>query len=156
MDQWFEEGEEVFGHPRDPYHRIDVLRTDRRVRITLEGELLAESERAMALFESNLPTRWYLPREDVVAALTPSDTITLCPYKGTASYYSVELDGGKDLVWVYEDPLPDALKIKDLLCFFNERVDVELDGELQERPVSPWSHGIGTKAANLAPAQTRG
>ena len=89
MDHWYEEDEEVFGHPRDPYHRIDVLKTDRHVRVSLGGELLAESDRAMALFESNLPTRWYLPREDVGATLSPSDTTTICPYKGTASYYSV-------------------------------------------------------------------
>ena len=156
MDHWLEEDEEVFGHPRDPYHRIDVLRSDRRVRISLEGEPLAESDRAMALFESNLPTRWYLPADDVIASLEPSDTTTLCPYKGIASYYSVPVGGGKDLIWVYEDPLPDAVKIKGLLCFFSERVDIELDGEPQERPESPWSHGVGTKALNAAPAQTRG
>jgi len=156
MDHWYEEDEEVFGHPRDPYHRIDVLKTDRHVRVSLGGELLGESDRAMALFESNLPTRWYLPREDVGATLSPSDTKTICPYKGTASYYSVGVEGGKDLIWIYEDPLPDAVKIKGLLCFFGERADIELDGELQERPESPWSHGVGSKAANLAPAQTRG
>jgi len=156
MDHWYEEDEEVFGHPRDPYHRIDVLKTDRHVRVSLGGELLGESDRAMALFESNLPTRWYLPREDVGATLSPSDTTTICPYKGTASYYSVGVEGGKDLIWIYEDPLPDAVKIKGLLCFFGERADIELDGELQERPESPWSHGVGSKAANLAPAQTRG
>ncbi len=156
MDHWFEEDEEVFGHPRDPYHRIDVRRTDRHVRISLDGELLAESDRATALFESNLPTRWYLPAGDVVASLEPSDTTTLCPYKGVASYYSVPADGGKDLIWLYEDPLPEAVQIKGLLCFFGERVDIELDGEPQERPESPWSHGVGTKALNAAPAQTRG
>jgi uncharacterized protein (DUF427 family) len=156
MDHWLEEDEEVFGHPRDPYHRIDVRRTDRHVRISLDGELLAESDRAMALFESNLPTRWYLPADDAVASLEPSDTTTMCPYKGIASYYSVAVDGGKDLIWVYEDPLPEALQIKGLLCFFGERVDIELDGELQERPESPWSHGVGSKALNAAPTVTRG
>lgn len=145
MDRWFEEDEEIFGHPRDPYHRIDVLRTDRHVRISLNGTLLAESDRAFALFESNLPPRWYLPADDVVAELERSDTVTLCPYKGKASYYSVGDE--KDVVWFYEDPLPDALKIKGLLCFFNERVDVELDGEHEERPESPWRHGVGSKAA---------
>ena len=90
-------------HPRDPYHRIDVVGTDRHIRISLDGELLAETDRAVALFESNLPPRWYIPREDVVAALEPSDTVTRCPYKGTASYYSV--NGAKDLVWYYDEPL---------------------------------------------------
>jgi uncharacterized protein (DUF427 family) len=157
MDAWFEEDEEIFGHPRDPYHRIDVRRTDRRIRITLDGELLAETTRASALFESNLPTRWYLPREDVRVALTPSDTTSICPYKGTASYHSVTLAGdvdGTDLVWFYPEPFPDASQIAGLVCFFNEKVDLELDGELQERPESPWSHGV--KSQNLPPVQTRG
>src|SRR5262249_17947663 len=83
VDQWFEEGEEVRVHPRDPYHRVDVRRTDRAIRVSLDGTLLAETSRAMALFETNLPVRWYIPREDIVASLVPSDTVTRCPYKGT-------------------------------------------------------------------------
>ncbi|MGB9183178.1 MAG: DUF427 domain-containing protein [Solirubrobacteraceae bacterium] len=154
MGRWLEEGEEIFGHPRDPYHRIDVRASDRHVRISLDGELLAETTRAMGLFESNLPARWYLPRDDIQVALEPSDTVTLCPYKGTAGYFSAA--GVDDLVWYYADPLDEAAKVKDLVCFFNERVDVELDGELQERPASPWSHGVKTEAQNAAPAQTRG
>ncbi len=159
MGRWMEEGEEIGVHPRDPYHRIDVISTDRHIRISLEGELLAETDRAMALFESNLPARWYLPREDVQAELEPRDTVTHCPYKGEAHYYSVKLaDGelGTDLVWYYADPLPEASRVAGLLCFFNERVDIELDGELQERPASPWSRGIKSEAQNAAPAQTRG
>jgi uncharacterized protein (DUF427 family) len=152
MDHWFEEDEEIFGHPRDPYHRIDVRRTDRHVRVSLDGSVLAESGRASALFESNLPTRWYLPREDVIAPLEPTETVTYCPYKGQASYYSVGSE--KDLVWVYEDPLPDALKVKDLVCFFNERVDLEVDGEPAERPETPWSHGVHSE--NAPAVQTRG
>ncbi len=143
MDQWLEEDEEIFGHPRDPYHRIDVLPTSRLVRISLEGELLAESSSAVALFESNLPPRWYLPAGDVGAALEPSATDTLCPYKGRASYHSVRLGDGRvveDLVWYYRDPLPEVGRIKDRLCFWDEKVDVELDGEAQERPASPWAH----------------
>src|SRR5436305_2013597 len=104
MDHWFEEDEEIFVHPRDPYHRVDVVATGRHVRVSLEGELLAESSRAMALFESNLPPRWYLPREDVVAELERSDTVTRCPYKGKAGYYSVAVEGGKDLIWFYDEP----------------------------------------------------
>jgi uncharacterized protein (DUF427 family) len=159
MDHWLEEDEEIFGHPRDPYHRIDVRRSERHVRISLDGELLAESRRAMALFESNLPTRWYLPREDVRAELEPSDKVTYCPYKGHASYHSVRLRGGEtvpDLVWCYADPLSEGGPIKGLLCFFNERVDLELDGALQARPESPWSHGVKSEAQNLSPAVTRG
>jgi uncharacterized protein (DUF427 family) len=149
MDHWYEEDEEVFVHPRDPYHRVDLVRSDRHVRISLDGQPLADSQRPIALFESNLPPRWYLPREDVVAELQSSDTITRCPYKGQASYYSVALDGdgdGKDLVWYYADPMAEAVRIKGLVCFFNERVDLELDGEPQERPASPWSHRVRSAA----------
>jgi uncharacterized protein (DUF427 family) len=144
MDHWYEEGEEVFGHARDPYHRIDVIGTDRRVRVSLDGTLLAETTHALALFESNLPPRWYIPREDVVAELQPTDTVTRCPYKGLASYYDVAgVSDGKDLIWYYPEPLDDVRRIKDLLCFFNERVDLALDGELGERPESPWRHPVG-------------
>jgi uncharacterized protein (DUF427 family) len=139
MGRWFEEGEEIGVHPRDPYHRIDVLATDRLIRVSLEGELLAETQRAIALFESNLPARWYMPLGDVVATLEPSETVTQCPYKGTASYYSVPGDHGKDLLWYYAEPHAEVGRIKGLVCFFNERVDIELDGELQERPDSAWS-----------------
>ena len=149
MGRWLEEGEEIVVHPRDPYHRVDVVSTDRHIRISLDGELLAETDRALALFESNLPVRWYLPAEDVVASLEPSDTVTRCPYKGTASYYTVKVSGdgdGKDLVWYYEDPLDEVGRIKGLICFFNEKVDIELDGEPQERPESPWSKRIKSAA----------
>jgi uncharacterized protein (DUF427 family) len=156
MGRWLEEGEQIGVHPRDPYHRVDVLATDRRIRISLDGTLLAETSRALALFESNLPTRWYLPIEDVRAELERSETVTRCPYKGTASYYSVKLKGGKDLVWYYEQPLDEVGRIKGLACFFNEKVDVELDGELQQRPDSPWSHRVKSDAQNDAPALTRG
>lgn len=143
MDAWFEEDEQVDGHPADPYHRIDVRRSSAQVRVSLNGELLAESNRAMALFESNLPTRWYLPREDVRAQLEPSSTTSLCPYKGTAGYFSVALSDGtteQDLIWTYPDPRAEARGIAGLVCFYNERVDIELDGQSQERPQSPWGH----------------
>jgi uncharacterized protein (DUF427 family) len=143
MGRWMEEGQEIGVHPRDPYHRVDVLKTDRHIRVSLDGELLAETSRAMALFETNLPVRWYMPAADVVTTLEPSDTVTRCPYKGAAAYYSVgDGEGGKDVIWYYDDPLDEVLGIKGLLCFFNERVDIELDGELQERPESPWSHRV--------------
>jgi uncharacterized protein (DUF427 family) len=144
MGRWREEGEEIGVHPRDPYHRIDVLSTDRLIRVSLAGEVLAETTRALGLFESNLPPRWYIPEEDVLAPLEPSDTVTHCPYKGTASYYSVRLgngDPGQDLIWFYEEPLLEVGRIKGLLCFFNEKVDLELDGELQARPASPLEPG---------------
>ncbi len=153
MDHWYEEDEEVFVHPRDPYHRVDVIATSRRLRFSLEGEVLAETDRAMALFESNLPTRWYVPREDVSAELEPTDTVTRCPYKGIASYYAVRRTGGelvKDLIWYYDDPLPAVGQIAGRLCFFNERVDVEVDGEPKERPETAWKHGVKSEAASIA------
>jgi uncharacterized protein (DUF427 family) len=145
IDTWMEEDEEIIGHPRDPYHRIDIRASSRHVKVSLEGRVLAETTRAMALFESNLPARWYIPREDVVAELEPSDTTTICPYKGHASYYSVRLDGSElveDLIWYYADPFPEVSQIAGMLCFYNEKVELELDGELQERPELPKSvHG---------------
>jgi uncharacterized protein (DUF427 family) len=141
VDHWLEEEEEVFFHPRDPYHRIDILPSSRRVRVLRKGTLLAESARATVLFETGLPPRWYLPREDIVVELRPSDHTTGCPYKGTASYFSVVVDGRvtPDIVWTYPDPRPEAARIAGLLAIYDERVDVELDGVPQERPESPWS-----------------
>lgn len=124
MDQWLEEDEEIVGHPRDPYHRIDTIPSSRRVRVSLDGEVLAESARAVALFESNLVTRWYLPREDVCAELVDSDSHTICPYKGVASYYSV--GSAQDIAWYYPDPLPEAARVRDLVCFYNERVTIDV------------------------------
>ena len=157
MDAWYEEDEQVFVHPRDPYHRIDLRRSDRLVEVELDGIVLARSDRATALFESNLPTRWYLPREDVHVELEPSDTVSACPYKGEAGYFSVRMADSSiitDLIWFYADPLPEVASIAGLVCFFNERVDLTLDGERLERPESPWSHGV--RSQNLPPAQTRG
>jgi uncharacterized protein (DUF427 family) len=153
IDHWYEEDEEIFVHPRDPYHRVDVIPTSRRIRISLGGQLLAESDQAMALFESNLPTRWYLPREDVRVELEPTDTATRCPYKGIASYYAVRLPGGetvKDLIWYYDDPLRAVDRIAGRLCFFNERVDVEVDGELEGKPETAWRRGVKSEAAAIA------
>jgi uncharacterized protein (DUF427 family) len=142
LDEWFEEDEQVFGHARDPYHRIDIVPTSRPIRISVNGEVVAESSRATALFEAGLPTRWYLPREDVrMDFLVPSDTHTRCAYKGLASYYSVRAgdDVREDLVWTYPEPTREAEPIRNLLCFFNEKVDVEVDGEREERPDTLWS-----------------
>jgi uncharacterized protein (DUF427 family) len=142
MDHWYEEDEEIFVHPRDPYHRVDVLESSRHVKVSLNGEVVAETERPKILFETGLPPRYYIPPEDVrEEALVPSDKETQCPYKGVASYYSVEADGRRveDLVWYYPEPIPQAAKIKGHLAFFNEKVDLEVDGEEQERPQTQWS-----------------
>jgi uncharacterized protein (DUF427 family) len=137
VDEWLEEDEELLGHARDPYHRIDTRRTSRAVRVSIGGRPVAETTHAVALFESSLPTRWYIPREDVIAELDPSDHRTTCAYKGHATHFSV---AGEDAVaWSYEDPLNDAVPVKDMVCFYNERVDIEIDGEREERPQTQWS-----------------
>ena len=143
MDHWYEEEEEVFVHPRDPYHRIDTLPSSRQVRIEIEGIVVAESSRPYLLFETGLPTRYYIPREDIqMNLLAPSEAKTVCPYKGVASYWSFMGDGVsyRNIVWSYEDPIPESPKIRGLLCFFNEKVDLYVDGVLQERPETPWSN----------------
>jgi uncharacterized protein (DUF427 family) len=141
FDTWYEEDEVNVAHPRDPFHRIDVLPSSRQVRLELDGEVLADSSRPVLLFETMLPTRYYLPREDVTAELIPSDTKTWCAYKGQASYYSVRAGGRlvPDVAWYYTVPRHDALQVRDLIAFFTERVDVILDGEHHPRPVTPWS-----------------
>jgi len=142
LDAWFEEDDEVFVHPRDPYHRVDVLRSSRRVRVEVEGQVVAETDRPCLLFETGLPVRYYIPKLDVrLELLEPSDKITRSPYKGVATYWSLRLNGRlfEDLVWSYPQPIAECPKIEDLLCFWNERTDTIVDGELQERPVTPWS-----------------
>ena len=136
--EWREEDEHIVSHPHNPFSRIDVLRSSRHIRIELDGRLLAESDRPMVLFETLLPVRFYLPRDDVAARLEPSDTATFCAYKGRASYYSIP-DGPRDVAWTYHEPLHDAEPVRDRICFFDERVDVIVDGEHRDRPVTPWS-----------------
>jgi uncharacterized protein (DUF427 family) len=142
MDGWLEEDEPAIVHARDPYHRVDVLDTSRHVRVLVNGEVVAESRRTRVLFETGLPPRWYFPAEDVRAdCLVESDSRTGCAYKGFASYWSVRAGGGEedDLVWTYREPRREVEPIRDHLAFFNERVDIEVDGERQERPVTQWS-----------------
>lgn len=141
FDGWLEEDEPTVSHPRDPFHRVDVLTASRHVRLERDGELVAESDRPVLLFETMLPTRFYLPAEDVRVPLEPSPTRTWCAYKGRASYLSPVVGGTAltDLAWTYPEPLPEAAPVRDLVCFFDERVDVVLDGERRARPVTPWS-----------------
>jgi uncharacterized protein (DUF427 family) len=142
FDEWFVEDEQAFGHPRDPYARIDVYKTTRHVRVLVDGEVLADSRRTKVLYETSLPPRYYFPPEDVrVELFEPSSRRTRCAYKGSASYWNVRLDGGilEDFVWSYPEPQHDAEQVRDLYCFFNERVDLELDGKLVERPRTQWS-----------------
>ena len=143
MDHWYEEDEEVFVHARDPRVRLDILPSSRPVRIVVSGQVMAESSRALMLFETGMPTRYYLPREDVRAELLqPSERHTACPYKGTADYWHLNLGDEvfEDLVWSYPEPVAEAARIKDYLCFFDERVEaVFVDGTAMERPVTKWS-----------------
>lgn len=145
LDAWYEEDEQNVAHPRDPFHRIDVLPSSRQVRLELDGQVLAVSSRPVLLFETMLPTRYYLPRADVTAELVPSPTTTWCAYKGRASYFSATVGGRlvPDIAWSYPDPQHDAARVRDLIAFFDERIDVILDGELRARPVTPWSDGAG-------------
>jgi uncharacterized protein (DUF427 family) len=142
LDEWFEEDEPAIVHARDPYHRVDILDTSRHVKASVNGDVIAETRRARVLFETGLPPRWYFPPEDVRSdALVPSDKQTGCAYKGFASYWSVNAGGEQeeDVVWFYPSPTRDAERIRGYLAFFNERVDLEVDGELQERPQTQWS-----------------
>jgi uncharacterized protein (DUF427 family) len=138
---WLEEEEQLKAHARDPHKRVDVVPSSRHVRVELDGELLAESRRPLLLFETTLPVRYYLPPEDVVAELEPSDTESICPYKGVARYWSARLGDRvvRDVVWSYPSPIPENPRIAGLMCFFNEKVDLVVDGERVERPVTPWS-----------------
>ena len=138
FDEWFEEDERNVGHPRDPFHRIDIVHGSRHVVVELDGEVLAESSAPYLLFEPPIPVRYYLPRDDVrMDLLQPSDTRSICAYKGEASYLSH--GEAADLAWTYPAPLREAAEIADRIAFFNERADVVVDGIRLERPVTPWS-----------------
>jgi uncharacterized protein (DUF427 family) len=142
VDRWFEEDEEVFVHPRDPYTRVDTVHSSRHVRVEVDGQVVADTKRPVVLYETGLPTRFYIPKLDVrMDLLEATDSVTHCPYKGAASYWSLRV-GGKtyqDFVWAYPRPIPEIPKIENLLCFYNEKVDLYVDGKLQERPISPFS-----------------
>lgn len=142
MDAWFEEDEEVYVHARDPYTRVDILQSSRRVEVYVEGIKVADSVRPRLLFETGLPVRYYLPKTDVrMDLLTPSRLSTECPYKGTASYYDVTIDGTTydDYVWWYPFPVEESSRIAGYVCFYNEKVDIFVDGVAMERPSTPFS-----------------
>ncbi|WP_242605546.1 DUF427 domain-containing protein [Frankia sp. Cppng1_Ct_nod] len=128
--------------PDDDGYRVRVEPCPRRVRVTFGGVTVADSSRVLYLFETGLPTRYYLPRSDVrMDLLTPSPTTSRCPYKGVARYWSVTVDGRPvDIAWSYPTPIPECLKIEALICFFDERVDaMVVDGVTQPRPTTAWS-----------------
>jgi uncharacterized protein (DUF427 family) len=142
MDAWFEEDEEVFTHPRDPYTRVDILPTSRRVEVQVDGVTIADSTHARMLFETGLPVRYYVPKPDVrLDLLTPTETVTHCPYKGAARYWSVRAGDRvhDDFAWSYPTPLPESERIAGLVAFYNEKVDIFVDGVHQERPRTKFS-----------------
>jgi uncharacterized protein (DUF427 family) len=137
-DEWLEEDEELIGHARDPFHRIDTRRTSRHIRVSIGGQVVADTSRAVALFETGLPTRWYIPRDDVSAELVRNEAHhTTCAYKGHATHWDVA--GEEAIAWSYELPLNDAVPVRSMIAFYNERVDIEVDGRLEDRPSTQWS-----------------
>jgi uncharacterized protein (DUF427 family) len=140
LDAWFEEDEQVFVHPRNPYTRVDAVRSTRSVKVELGGVVLAESASPVMVFETGLPTRYYLNRSEVrFEHLVASDTVTACPHKGrTSGYWSVRLAGElhADLAWAYDFPTAGLGSIAGLVAFYNEQVDISVDGQQLERPVT--------------------
>jgi uncharacterized protein (DUF427 family) len=139
FEAWYEEEEPIVGHPRDPFHRIDIRQGSRHVRVELAGTLLAESREPTLLFETGLPVRFYLPRRALVLEPSPGPTRTVCAYKGEASHWSFDVPGGADLAWSYEQPLVDSAQVTGLVAFYDEQVDVTVDGERRERPRTQWT-----------------
>jgi uncharacterized protein (DUF427 family) len=146
MERWLEEDEELIGHPRDPYTRIDVRKSSRRVRVeeTASGTVLAETDRPLVLTETGLGIRYYIPKADVVWDLMePTDTVTVCPYKGRAAYWRARIGETKleDIAWGYPEPLQDAVPIRDTVSFYHEKktIRIYVDGELEESPPQHFS-----------------
>ena len=146
MDAWYEEDEEIFVHPRDPYKRVDVLPSKRHVRVVIDGQTVADTQQPRLLFETNHPVRYYIPQKDVrMDLLVSSSTRSRCPYKGPASYWSVRIAGQifEDMVWGYIEPIPECPKIKGLLCFFHERgAEIYVDGEKIPPPKTKWAREL--------------
>ncbi len=142
MDAWYEEEEEVFVHAKDPFKRIETFRSARHVEVYAGGEKVADSTSSAVLLEPGHPLRYYLPKMDVrMDLLRPSETVSRCPYKGKANYYSVETESGllEDAAWSYKYPTTETAGVAGLVCFFNERVDaIRVDGEELEKPVTNW------------------
>jgi len=137
VDEWLEEDEPIYTHPRNPYSRVDILGSSRHVQVGIDGVVLADSRQPRILFETGLRPRFYLPISDVnYELLRPSSLQTHCPYKGTATYYDVVLPDGtvhENVVWQYRTPLPESQKITGLVAFYDERLDVDVDGVRQPR-----------------------
>lgn len=139
MDHWFEEEEEVFHHPRNPYHRVDFIPSSRHVEVIVDGVKVAGTTSPLMVFETTLPTRYYIPAADVdMQYLTSVATQTHCPYKGDASYYNVVVNGEtyENIAWYYPEPIPEAPRLKGTIAFWPEkdkRIQVMVDGEAISR-----------------------
>jgi len=137
MDAWFEEDEEIMVHPRDPATRVQILRSSRHVTVSVDGVVIADTRRPTFLYETHLPRRTYIPKLDVrLDLLTHTSSSTRCPYKGTAEYWSVTTPAGThaDLVWSYPTPLRESMEVAGLMAFYDEKVDVTVDGIALPRP----------------------
>jgi uncharacterized protein (DUF427 family) len=157
MDGWFEEDDEVFVHPRDPYTRVDVLSSSRHVRVELNGTPIAQTHRPLLVIETTAPTRYYIPWLDVDhRVVQPSDSFTLCPYKGRASYWHVVVGDTvyRDVLWGYREPLAPVARIAGHVAAFNEFVELWVDGVLLDRPDSKWAYG-GPNAYTSRPGDER-
>jgi uncharacterized protein (DUF427 family) len=142
MDAWFEEDEEVFVYARDPYKRVDVLQSSRQIKVVVDGVTVGETTRPSLLFETGLPTRYYMPKHDTrMDLLERSDAVTRCPYKGDANLYSIKIADRlhEGLAWIYRYPTVECAKIQGLVGFFNEKLDMYEDGTLLPRPKTIWS-----------------
>ena len=136
VDAWYEEDDEVFVHPRDPHHRVDVLNSSRHIKVVIGGQVVAETRRPRLLFETGIRPRYYLLKTDVrMDLLTPTEKSSQCPYKGNAVYWSAKVGNQEypDIVWSYPFPTPECPKIQNLLSFYNEKVDIYVDGELEAK-----------------------
>lgn len=139
MERWLEEEEEIFVHARNPYHRVDALPSSRRIEVSVDGVQLADSTNPVLLFETGLPIRYYLPRDEVrMELLEATETVTRCPYKGIAQTFGVRVAGEfyRDYAWSYPAPIAACANVENRVCFYNEVVDIREDGEPLQRPAT--------------------
>jgi uncharacterized protein (DUF427 family) len=135
MEHWYEEQEEVFHHPRDPYHRVDFIPSSRHVQVIVDGVQVADTTNSLMVFETTLPTRFYIPEADVeMQYLKSVQTQTHCPYKGDARYFDVLINDEiyKNTAWYYPNPIPESPRLKGTIAFWpekDERVRLVVDGE---------------------------
>ena len=154
VEHWYEEDEEIFVHPRDPYKRVDPLPSSRHIQVSVNSIVVADTHRPVLLYETRLPVRYYIPPQDVdFSRLTATDLRTRCPYKGIARYWSLRGDQrAENIVWSYPDPIAAAVQIKEHIAFYNEVVDITVDGEPVERPVTVFSSRLATGQPRTFPS----